>query len=87
VAHVEAEENCSFELGSAFSADLVEVRMVERVEDIAGEATVATLERRGMGDRTEAEELVLRRDGEQHADVSAAIASGRLARPWGGDQE
>ena len=81
VADVEAPHDGPLDLGPALAAHLVEVGVVPEVVDGAGEAAVAVEQRRRVGERAPAVQLVLGVEREVHADVLAAVAGGRLAGP------
>ena len=87
VADVEAPQDRPLDLGPALPADLVEVGVVPHVDVGAGEAAVAVEQRRGLGDRPPAVQVVLGVEGEVHADVLAPVVAGGLAGPRARDHE
>ena len=81
VAHVEAPHDRPLDLRPALPADLVEICVVPRVLDRAGEAAIAVEQARRLGDRSPPVRLPLRVQGEVHADVLAPVLGGGVTRP------
>ena len=76
VAHVEAPHDRPLDLRPALPADLVEICVVPRVLDRAGEAAIAVEQARRLRDRSPPVRLPLRVQGEVHADVLAPVLGG-----------
>ena len=81
VAHVEAPHDRPLDLGPALAPHLVEVGVVPRVLDGAGEPAVAVEQARRVGDRSPAVGVELGVEREVHADVVAPVAGGGVAGP------
>ena len=87
VGDVEAPQDGPLDLGPALAAHLVEVGVLPEVVDGAREAAVAVEQRRRVGDRSPAVQLVLGVEREVHADVLAPVLRRRLAGPRGRHHE
>jgi hypothetical protein len=81
VADVEAPQDGPLDLGPALPPHLVEVGVVPHVLHRPREPAVAAEQRRGVGDRAPAVELVLGVEGQVDPDVLAPVAARRLAGP------
>ncbi len=79
VRDVEAPVDGALDLGAALLAHLVEVGVVPHVLDRPREPAVAVEQAGGVRDRPPPVRGPLRREGQVHADVLAAVHRGRVA--------
>ena len=77
VGGVEAPEDGPLDLGPQLPPHLVEVGVVPRVGHRPGEAAVTVEQRRGVGDGTPPEQVVLGVEGQVDPDVLAPVARSR----------
>ncbi len=84
VGDVDAPSEGALDLGLQLTQDFGRIGMLPEVLERPGEATLARLERRGMGDRAPAVALVLGVEGEVDADVVGELCgAGGVAGPRG----
>ena len=81
MAHVEAPVDRPLELSAALPAYLVEVGVVPKVGCRPREAAVTVEQRRRLGDRSPAIQVVLGIEREAHADVFSPVLSRGTACP------